>query len=183
MRKLSIEIKWALIFAATTLLWVLGEKLAGLYSTHIDKHTTVTYFFFVPAITLYVLALLDKRRNYYGGAMTWKQGFVCGLLITLFVTILSPLTQTIVSNVISPEYFPNAISFAVSTGEMNQQEAEQFFSLKSYIVQGLIGAPVMGIVTSAIVAIFTRRAKKDVPEGKVDVVYTDGPKTPQGQKN
>lgn len=179
MRKLSLEIKWALIFATTTLAWVLCEKLAGFHSTRIDLHPIVSMFFFVPAITVYVLALLDKRRSVYGGTMTYKQGLICGLLITLFVTILSPLTQLIVSQVITPDFFTNAINHAVSSEEMTQQEAEQYFSLKSYILQGLIGAPVMGAVTSAIVAIFTRRAPKDVREGKVDVVYTDGPKVPQ----
>jgi hypothetical protein len=44
---------------------------------------------------------------------------------------------------------------------------------------GLTGALVMGVVTSAIVAIFTRKAKKEVREGKVDVVYVDSPKTPK----
>lgn len=179
MRKLSLEIKWALIFATTTLAWVLCEKLAGFHSTRIDQHPIVSMFFFVPAITIYVLALLDKRRSAYGGAMTYKQGLVCGLLITLFVTILSPLTQTIVSKVITPDYFTNAINYAVSSGKMDQAAAEKEFNLGSYMVQGLIGAPVMGAVTSAIVAIFTRRTPKDVREGKVDVVYADGPKTPQ----
>jgi hypothetical protein len=45
----------------------------------------------------------------------------------------------------------------VSTGAMTQEAAEQYFSLKNYIIQGLIGAPVMGLVTTLIVAIFTRK--------------------------
>ncbi len=38
MKKISTEIKWALIFVAMSLLWMLLEKLSGLHSTHIDKH-------------------------------------------------------------------------------------------------------------------------------------------------
>lgn len=179
MRKLTIELKWAVLFALTTLAWMVGEKLAGLHDTHIDKHATYTNFFAVPAIALYVLALLDKRKNAYGGAMTWKQGFISGLYITLFVTILSPLTQVITSEVITPNFFSNAIRYTVSTGELEQAVAEQHFSLKSYIVMGLIGAPVMGIVTSAIVALFTRKRKQETREGRVDVVFVEGPKTPK----
>jgi Protein of unknown function (DUF4199) len=179
MRKLSIEIKWALVFVATTLVWMLGEKLAGFHDARIEQHPTATMFFAVPAIAVYVLALLDKRRNFYGGTMTYVQGLVCGLFITLFVTLLSPLTQVIVSKVITPGYFPNAIDYAVRSGLMEPAAAEKEFSLGNYIKQGLIGAPVMGIVTSAIVAIFTRKAKKEVREGKVDVVFVDGPKTPR----
>ena len=31
MKSISIEIKWALIFSAVTLLWMAGEKLVGLH--------------------------------------------------------------------------------------------------------------------------------------------------------
>ena len=173
MRKLSIEIKWAVLFVLTTLVWMLGEKLAGLHSKRIDLHATYTLFFAAPAIALYVAALLDKRKNYYGGTMSYKQGLFSGLLITLFVTLMSPITQILVSKVVTPEYFPNAIAYAVSSGAMDQDAAEKYFNLGSYIIQGLIGAPIMGIVTSAIVALFTQKTKNAVREGKVDVVYTD----------
>ncbi|MFU8861697.1 MAG: hypothetical protein ACNA8K_14865 [Cyclonatronaceae bacterium] len=48
-------------------------------------------------------------------------------------------------------------NYAVNEGKMTQQEAENYFSLSSYIIQGLIGAPLMGIITTAVVAIFTRK--------------------------
>jgi hypothetical protein len=79
-----------------------------------------------------------------------------GLVITAIVTLLSPLTQYITSTVITPEFFPNAIRHSVSTGAMTQEAAEQYFSLRNYIIQRLIGAPVIGLVTTLIVAIFTR---------------------------
>jgi hypothetical protein len=40
---------------------------------------------------------------------------------------------------------------------MTQEAAENYFNLKYYNKQGLIGEPVMGILTSAIVAIFFKR--------------------------
>jgi hypothetical protein len=80
-----------------------------------------------------------------------------GLVISLLVMILSPITQVITSLVIAPDYFANIIQHSVSTGKMTQTEAADYFNLKSYIIQGLAGAPVMGIVTSAIVAFFTKK--------------------------
>jgi hypothetical protein len=162
MKNYAIEIKWGLIFVIMTLCWVLLERLAGLHGDHIDKHAIYTNLIAIPAITIYVLALLDKRKNFFGGSMTYKQGFISGLIITLVVTIFSPLTQYLVTAVITPDFFPNAINYAVAEGKMTQQEAVNYFSLSSYIIQGLIGAPVMGIITTAVVAIFTR---KEVPEG------------------
>lgn len=157
MKKIKIEIKWAIIFTIMILVWMFIEKLAGFHSEHIDKHPMYTNFIIIPTIIIYVLALLDKRKNVYNGIMTYKQGLISGLIIALIVTILSPLTQYITSTIITPDYFSNVIKYVVNEGEMNQIEAENYFNLKSYIIQALIGAPIMGIVTTVIVAIFTRR--------------------------
>lgn len=157
LKNYRIEIKWAFIFIGMMLLWMVLERLSGLHSTHIDKHPIFTNFIAIPAIAIYVFALRDKRKNFYGGNMTYMQGFISGLIITLIVSLLSPLTQVITSLLITPEFFENAINYAVSNGKMDQSAAEKYFNLNSYILQGLIGAPIMGIVTTAIVAIFTKR--------------------------
>lgn len=157
MRKIRIELKWAIIFIAMMLVWMLLEKAFGLHSVNIDKHAIYSNFVAIPAIIIYVFALLDKRKNFYNGKMTYKQGFITGLIISLIVTVFSPLTQYITSEIISPDYFQNVINYTVKKGEMNQVAAENFFNLKSYIVQVLIATPIMGIVTTVIVAIFTRK--------------------------
>ena len=115
MKRISIEIKWALIFVIIQLLWMLLERVAGLHGENIDKHAMFTNFFAIPAIAVYLIALLDKRKNHYGGFMTYGQGFISGVIITVIVTILSPLTQYIICTVISPDYFRNATEYAVSS--------------------------------------------------------------------
>ena len=157
MKNLKIELKWAIIFAVMQLLWMLLERLTGLHSDHIDKHAIFTNFVAIPAIAIYVFALLDKRKNFYQGVMTYKQGFATGFFITLFVAVFSIATQYITSTIISPDYFSNMIEYSVSEGKMTKEAAESAFNLKSYLIQAPIGAFVMGLLTSAIVAIFTRK--------------------------
>lgn len=157
MSKYKIELKWAFIFIIMMLIWMVLEKLFGLHDVHIDKHAIYTNFVAIPAIIIYVFALLDKRKNFHKGIMTYKQGFVSGLIISLIVTIFSPLTQYITSTIITPDYFINIINYTVSEGKMTLPEAETYFNLKSYIVQVLFATPIMGIITTAIVAIFTRK--------------------------
>jgi hypothetical protein len=65
MGNIKIEIKWAIIFSVMTLLWMLLEKLAGLHSTYIDYHLYLTNLFAIPAIWIMVLALKDKKKNFY----------------------------------------------------------------------------------------------------------------------
>jgi hypothetical protein len=157
MGKYKIEIKWAFIFIGMMLLWMLLERLTGLHDQYIDKHMIYTNFVAIPSIIIYVFALLDKRKNFYNGKMNYLQAFISGLVITFVVTIFTPLSQYITSTFITPEYFTNAINHSVEMGMMTQEAAEAYFNLNSYIKQSVIGAPIMGILTSAIVAIFVRK--------------------------
>jgi FtsH-binding integral membrane protein len=133
------------------------EKAVGLHSTHIDKHMYLTNLFAIPAILIYVLALREKKNKDYNGVMSFKQGFVSGLIITIIVGIFSPLTQWIISTIITPEYFPNVIAYSVETGYHNSlEEAQAYFNLENYMKQSAIGALIMGIITSAVVAFFVK---------------------------
>jgi Protein of unknown function (DUF4199) len=159
MKNIVIEIKWAIIFIIMTFLWMLLEKTIGLHDVNIEKHPIYTNFIAIPAIAIYVFALLDKRKNVYEGYMTYKQGVISGLIITLLVTICTPLSQYIILTFITPDFFTNAINFTVKNKKMTLTEAQNFFNLRNYIIQGTIGAPIMGILTTLIVAITTKKSK------------------------
>jgi len=158
MGKFKTEIKWGIIFVIMSLAWMLLERLTGLHDENIDKHAIYTNFIAIPAIVIYVFALLDKQKNDYNGVMNYKQGFLSGLLITLVVTLFVPLTQYITLNIITPDFFPNMIEHVTQNDIMTREAAENYFNTKSYMMQGLIGAPVMGIVTTAVVALFTKKS-------------------------
>lgn len=156
MKKFQIEIKWGILFILSGLIWMVLEKSLGWHDELLDQHATYTMFYAPIAIALYVLALRDKKKTDYQRKMTYLQGLISGLLLTLVVVILTPLSQYISHEYISPEYFPNIRKLSVEKGQMTQEEAEMHFSLMSYIQQSLIFAAFMGVLTSAIVAIFTR---------------------------
>lgn len=160
MNKISIEIKWGVIFTLVTLLWMVFEKAMGWHDVLIAKHAIYTNFFGIVAVLIFVLGLKDKKANFYNGNMTWRQGFVAGLIITIVITILSPLSQFISSTYITPDYFNNVIAYSVDSEVMTQEQAEAYFNLKSYIIQATFGALVMGVVTSAAVAWFLKTKEK-----------------------
>lgn len=156
MNRYKTELKWSAIFVIVMLIWVGFERLIGLHDEYIASHAVYTNFFAIFAIAVYVFALLDKRKFGYGGKMTWNQGFTTGLIITIIVTLLTPLTQWITHTLITPDFFENLRAYSVEQGLMTQEEAAGYFSLSGYIVQSMIGAFGMGIITSAVVAYFTR---------------------------
>lgn len=156
MKNFKIEIKWGLIFSVATLVWMFTEKSVGLHDVHIDKHPVYTNLFGIVAVVLYVLALKDKKKNFFEGKMDWKQGFVSGIILTAIITLLSPLCQYITSTFISPDYFTNAVNYAVEHNLMKQEDAVMYFNLKSYIMQSIFGSLSMGVVTAAIVSYFLK---------------------------
>ena len=157
MKNLKVEIKWAILFILMQWVWMTIEKLAGFHDERIDQHALITNFIAIPSILIYVLALLEKRKKAYAGKMTYVQGLKTGLWMTLFISILAPLSQYIISTFISPEYFDAIIAYSVEAGQMTQSEAEAYFNLNNYMMIVLYSTPVMGIITTFIVAIFTRR--------------------------
>nr|WP_294937078.1 DUF4199 domain-containing protein [uncultured Flavobacterium sp.] len=156
MKNFTVEIKWAVLFALALLAWMFMEKSLGWHDVHIDKQPIYTIIFALIAILLYVLALKEKKRTIFNGQIDWKQGFISGILLTVFITILSPLTQYITYAIISPDYFKNAIQYSVLHKIMTQQAANEYYTLKSFIMQGVFDALSRGVVTSAIVAYFIK---------------------------
>lgn len=157
MNQFRTEIKWGFIFTIMMILWMIGERLAGLHGENIAQHAIWTNAVLVPALTIYWLALRDKREKDLGGKMTWAQGFKAGAIITAVVALLTPLTQWLTSAVISPDYFTNAIEYGVSSGATTQEDAEAFFNMQNFIIMSFFGSIIMGLVTAAIIALFVRR--------------------------
>lgn len=161
MSNLKIEFKWAFIFAIMTLLWMLLEKISGLHGKHLAYHQYLTNLYAIPAILVMVLALKDKKANFFDGQMTYWQGFRTGLIISIVIALLSPITQYVISYIISPEYFPNVIRLSVETGYFSTQaEAEAYFNYQNYAKQSAIASVVMGVITTAIAMIFMRSKPK-----------------------
>lgn len=161
MKNIRIEIKWAIYFVLMTLAWMLLEKVSGLHGKNIDYQMYLTNVFAIPAIWFMVLALKDKKKNYYSNFMTYKQGLISGVILSLFIALLSPLTQWIISYVISPEYFPNVIKRSVELGYYpNTEAAEAQFNYKNYAISSTIFAFIFGVLTTAIAMIFIRSKGK-----------------------
>lgn len=160
MSNLKIEIKWAIIFTVVTLIWMVLERVSGLHDKYIDYHLYLTNLFAIPAIWMMVSELRDKKKNFYNGQITYKQGLLSGIILSVFIALLSPLGQWVTTYVITPEYFPNVIKRSIELGYYSTTaEAEANFNYKNYAIQGAVGALMMGILTTAIAMIFLRTKK------------------------
>lgn len=156
MKSIKIELKWAIIFTIVSMLWMVLELATGLHDEHIESHYIYTNLYAIPAILIYVFALKDKKKNFYNGHISYKQVFVSGLILSLMIALLAPLSTFVSVEYITPDYFSNAINYSVESEMMTLADAEDYFNTSSYMLQSLMFAPVMGIITTLIVGIFIR---------------------------
>lgn len=157
MKKFAVEFKWAIRYIFAYLAWIMGEKLLGVYDTHIDWLILSSFGFYVFGFVIYVLALREKREVVFRGAMDWKQGCVSGFYMTIFIAVLMVLAQVIVHKAIAPEFFPNMIRYNLEHGNKNSAE---IFNLESYLYQTVFFSLSIGVLFAAIVAYFLRTRPK-----------------------
>jgi len=161
MKKYSIEFKWTFIFIFMSLVWMLFERLTGLHDEYIDQHAVYTNLIAIPAILIYYFAIKEKRDRFYKGQISFKQGFKSGLIISIMVTLITPLSLYISTKFISPEYFTNAVEYSVKNKLMVRNEALAYFNYKNYLVLSLMSALVMGIITSLIISFIIKTRKNE----------------------
>jgi len=157
MKKIKIELKWAIIFTIFTLVWWLLEKTLGWHDEKILNHFWLTLLFLPFVIFMYVLAIREKRRRFYNKKITWKQGFLSGLLLSIFIAALSPIAQYITHNFITPEFFVNVKESSITNNLMTLESANHYFSLTGYMYRSVISSIVGGSFVSALVALLLRR--------------------------
>ncbi len=155
---MKIEIKWGLIFSVVQLLWLALEYAVGLHDKYISMHPYLTLLFIFPAFVMMILAIAEKRRA-LGGRINFNQAFLCGLGVSVVVSLLAPLFQFIFYRFINPDFFGNMIDNAIGAGRATLEQANNYFNLKSYMLQASMGAIVAGVLTSLILASIMRDRK------------------------
>ena len=157
----KIELKWGLIFAAMQLVWITLEFAFGFHDKHISWHPTVSNFIALPSIIIMVLAIRDKRAA-LNGKITFGTAFLCGLGVSVVVAILSLLVQLIFFRLINPNFFANFIKYAIENSKMTLEQAQANFNLTNYMVQGAIGAIIIGAITSLIIAAIIKKDLRNI---------------------
>lgn len=155
-----IEFKWAFIFMGALLSWSIVERLLGFHDRCIEQHPYFSLIFAIPAISLYALALGEKKRTFYNGQMTFKLGFMSGMLITLILTLFTPFIQFVILELISPDFLANLMEYSVKSGHDSLEDAQAFFTYSNYAVQSSIWALLSGVITTLLVAFFVQTRKK-----------------------
>jgi hypothetical protein len=155
---MKTELKWAIVYVVMTMAWSLLGKSLGFHDSRIATGVIFNTLIIIPSVIIYVLSMREKKLNYFGGQVSYKQTFMSGLILTLFVTILGPI-YPIFTNMISPDLFDKSIRFMVTSNQMSEADAVKQFTLLSFIIQGIFGSIIFGLIYSAVIAIFLKSKK------------------------
>ena len=159
MKKFAIEIKWGIRYAFLWILWLYIEKSSGYYEAKIGDYALYSLLFYFVTFFVYYVAIKEKKKDFFMGQMSWKQGCVTGIFLTVVMTLLTPICQMIFQKAIAPEFFPNMIEYSISKGN-SREAAENYFNLSSYIIQSIFSTLSFGVVISAVVALFLQTKAK-----------------------
>ena len=159
MKKFAIEIKWGIRYAFLWILWLFIEKSSGYYDVKISDQALYSLLFTFVTIFVYYVAIKEKKKDFFKDDMSWKQGCVTGIFLTIVMAILTPFCQIIFHKAIAPEFFPNMIEYSISKGN-SRETAENYFNLSSSIIQSIFSTLSLGVVISAVVALFLQTKTK-----------------------
>lgn len=143
------------------MLFLSFEKAMGWHDEHIQYHIVYSLLIIFPQALLFYFALIEKKKKYYQGKITWQQAFLSGGVLSLLIAGISPATMYYMHTFLSPNFLPLAIEKFVASGG-DEATAQSYHSLEAYIKNAILFNVSMGIVLSAIVGVFVKTKEVNV---------------------
>jgi len=157
MKKFAQEIKWGFLLTLALVASAIIEKELGLYQHPDFAYYIFSILCFAPVgLVFYILFYREKRTVYFGGGMTWKQGFFAGIMMTAIVALLVPIQKNIIHGIIAPELLENMVAEMSASGKRSPEEAREIMNLKSTIYNGIQLVLSSGVVVSAALSMIFR---------------------------
>lgn len=158
MKNYTVEIKWGIRFTLLILAWAIIEKLLGFHDDKISSWYLFSSLFMIPAVLFYFLALKEKK-HIYSGNMSWAQGFISSIILSFIIALLNPFTQIVIYKAITPHFFEKIIEYKTANSSMTLKVAQDYFNLKTFIIQGCFTSLSYGTVTGATISLFLKNKK------------------------
>lgn len=154
----KITVTYGFLYALASLIWISLEFALGFQTRYPELHPVYTLFFLVPAIFILSKGMKSHRQILHDNQSSYGyfMAFMGGFNITIIATLLSPGVNYIFHTFVNPDFFETMIQQAVSTMSMTEDMAREYFTLKSYIQQSIVGGLTSGAILTSILAIFLR---------------------------
>ena len=126
---------------------------------HDDKINFYPYFsdlIIIPLVLLYAIGF-KKHRISLGGKITFINGIGFGLMATLFIVALTPMSVWIFDQFINPNFYTSMIQYQVKNHLSTLEIAKQSFNHDNFKQSCIIGNASTGILLSVILAFISSK--------------------------
>jgi len=137
-------IKWGLIIAVFSFLWIILEKNLGYHTSLISEKANFSWLSIPLTLVLYYLAFREVKRKLKDEQSIILEYLKTGLIIGVITMIFAPISMWLMSTYISPDFFSNAIAEGVRVGE-DRTKLESEYNLRSFMLKSSLAAIVLGI--------------------------------------
>lgn len=158
MNKFKIEFKWAIYYTFLGIMWFQLEKYLGFHDKNIANYTLFTNFIYIFIFGIYLLFLIDKKKNFFNGVMSWQQGLLSGIILAIFAMILTPFALYFSLKYVNPAFFTNMINYSVTKG-MKLENAQALFDTTAYMIFATFGTFSFGIIFAALASSIVKTKK------------------------
>lgn len=162
MNNIGIQLKWAAIITAFSCIWAAIEKALG-YHNDFSNILAIAFVYYIILTFLWAFAFIDKKKS-LGKNAEWefKSALKFGLLLTALLTVLNPISQYIIYESISPDYFNNIIEYQSSKGVQTKESLELIHNINFSIRQGVMNALSLGVIYTALYSWVFKTKKTEV---------------------
>ncbi len=160
MNKFKIEFKWAIYYTFLGIMWFQLEKYLGFHDKNIANQPLFTNLMYILVFVVYVLFLIDKKKNFFMNNMSWQQGLLSGVILAIIAMILSPFALYFCLKYINPDFFTNMINFSVAQG-MKLKSAQAMFGSTAYMILTSFSTLSFGIIFAAVAAAVVKTKKQN----------------------
>jgi uncharacterized membrane protein len=167
---MKTEMKYGVIIALISAVWVIAQDLVGLHDRYIEYQTTVGWLSFIIPIAGLFFAIKDKRDKEFEGVISYGRCLKTGMLTSVVSGTIGAVFQLIFLNFINPGFLGTMKDYQRQSMLDNGMPAEQVdmaigmmeFTMSPvfFTIMAFVGAVVGGLLISLILGAFL---KKDPP--------------------
>ena len=151
-KSIFLAISYFFIF----ILWKACEKLMGFHDDKINFYPYFSDLIIIPLVLLYAIGF-KKHRISLGGKITFINGIGFGLMATLFIVALTPMSVWIFDQFINPNFYTSMIQYQVKNHLSTLEIAKQSFNHDNFKQSCIIGNASTGILLSVILAFISSK--------------------------
>jgi hypothetical protein len=151
-KSLILAISYFFIF----IIWKACEKLIGLHDNNINLYPIISDLIIFPLILLYSTGF-KKYRIGLGGKITFINGIGFGLMATLFIIALTPMSTWIFDQFINPNFYASMIQYQVKNHLSTLEIATQSFNHENFKQSCMLGNTATGTLLTIVLAIISSK--------------------------